>query len=597
MPLTLTSTKTRLARRLTIYVVLASTFVAIFTSAFQLYVDYRRDLNVERLDELEKTHLKSIASRVWVLDFKELENTLSDLLGLPSFRYIEVSDEKATLLTLGKQELQNVISREYPLIYTFKNIPQVIGALYVEVSLDEVYQRIYDRAFDIILSNGVKTFIVSGLILLIFYNLIARHLTTLVDFTDDIDIESLDQKLKLNRRQHSPSQQDEFDKLVDAFSTMQARLHEAIKEIKTSEEKFRGVLEGSLDGVLMVNAKGTIELVNPAILNMTGYTETEIIGRSVDILVAGDKFQHSKLREKYLESPEPRSMEGGFDLSLKRKDGSNLPVEISLTPLQTDKGLIVGAMVTDISQRKKAEREKEDLIATLEEKNAELERFTYTASHDLKSPLVTLAGFVGLLKKDIEENDPVRIEADLQRIAEASQTMQSLLDDLLELSRIGNEKKFIREVSLNDLIEDVVQLLDQKIKTSGALIEVQENLPIVRVVEARFKEIFLNLIENALKFSIENRQPFIEIGTKSIGNETVYFVRDNGIGIEPAYHNQIFGLFNRIDQNREGTGIGLAIVKRIIETHGGRIWVESAGKDQGSMFCFVISPLDGEKDA
>ena len=404
MPLTLTSTKTRLARRLTIYVVLASTFVAIFTSAFQLYVDYRRDLNVidERLDELEKTHLKSIASRVWVLDFKELENTLSDLLGLPSFRYIEVSDEKATLLTLGKQELQNVISREYPLIYTFKNIPQVIGALYVEVSLDEVYQRIYDRAFDIILSNGVKTFIVSGLILLIFYNLIARHLTTLVDFTDDIDIESLDQKLKLNRRQHSPSQQDEFDKLVDAFSTMQARLHEAIKEIKTSEEKFRGVLEGSLDGVLMVNAKGTIELVNPAILNMTGYTETEIIGRSVDILVAGDKFQHSKLREKYLESPEPRSMEGGFDLSLKRKDGSNLPVEISLKPLQTDKGLIVGAMVTDISQRKKAEREKEDLIATLEEKNAELERFTYTASHDLKSPLVTLAGFVGLLKKDID---------------------------------------------------------------------------------------------------------------------------------------------------------------------------------------------------
>jgi two-component system, LuxR family, sensor kinase FixL len=246
------------------------------------------------------------------------------------------------------------------------------------------------------------------------------------------------------------------------------------------------------------------------------------------------------------------------------------------------------AIVRDITARKRAEAERERLIADLEAKNAELERFTYTVSHDLKSPLVTIRGFLGFLEKDAASGNTERLHTDLGRISRAADTMQQLLNDLLELSRIGRLMNPPEEISFEAITRQAVELVRGRIEARHIQVEIAPNLPTVSGDRLRLVEVMQNLLDNACKFMGDQSQPRIEISVSEADGQPVFFVRDNGLGIDPAYHDQIFGLFNKLDPQSEGTGVGLALVKRIIEVYGGRIWVESAGAGQGTAFYFTL---------
>jgi signal transduction histidine kinase len=230
----------------------------------------------------------------------------------------------------------------------------------------------------------------------------------------------------------------------------------------------------------------------------------------------------------------------------------------------------------------------EELIDELKAKNAELERFVYTVSHDLKSPLITMRGFLGLLDKDLKSGDFVRMRTDMKKIFNATETMSVILDDLLELSRIGRLVNPAEEVSLGKLANEIVDQLEKNIKDLGIHVEIKPELPLVFADPQRLLEVFQNLIGNAMKFMGDQQKPRIEIGAKKSGSDTICYVRDNGAGIDAKHHDKIFDLFSRLNPEIEGTGVGLAIVKRIIELHGGRVWVESEGAGKGSIFCFVI---------
>ncbi len=229
------------------------------------------------------------------------------------------------------------------------------------------------------------------------------------------------------------------------------------------------------------------------------------------------------------------------------------------------------------------------MIGELEDKNAELERFTYTVSHDLKAPLITVKVFVGMLEQDIAAGSSERIKNDMTRITEATDKMQRLLDELLELSRIGRVVNPPVEVSLGELAREAVELIAGEITEFGVEVEISPDLPVVHGDRPRLLEVILNLVDNAVKFMGGQPDPRIEIGVRQEGREKVFYVRDNGIGIDPRYHEKVFDLFDQLDQKIKGTGIGLALVKRIVETHEGRIWIESGGPGQGSTFCFTIS--------
>lgn len=227
-------------------------------------------------------------------------------------------------------------------------------------------------------------------------------------------------------------------------------------------------------------------------------------------------------------------------------------------------------------------------IGEMERRNAELERFTYTVSHDLRSPLVTVLGFLGLLERDIAAGRTQPALADVARVRAAATTMERLLRELLELSRVGRVTNPPEDVPLAALAEEARQALAGRLAAAGAELHVAAELPVLRGDRVRLQELVLNLVDNATKFTGGVKRPLIRIGSRPGTPGPVCFVEDNGIGVDPKHHQRIFNLFERLDPAVEGTGIGLALVKRIVEVHGGEVWVESEGAGRGSRFCFVL---------
>jgi len=274
----------------------------------------------------------------------------------------------------------------------------------------------------------------------------------------------------------------------------------------------------------------------------------------------------------------------------RKIDGTPMWVEGEYVCLYDEQGRIKGhfGIQREITDRKQTAAERERLIEELEAKNAELERFTYTVSHDLKSPLVTIKGFLGLLAEDIVTGNTRQAEENIKQIREAADKMRRLLDELLELSRIGRQVRPPEVASLTDLAYEAVAQVAGQIAARGVAVEVARGMPMIAGDRWRLLEVLQNILENAVKYMGDQPEPCIQVGSEAEEGMVICFVRDNGIGIDPKHHDRVFGLFERLNAESEGTGIGLALAKRIIEVHGGRIWVRSEGLGSGSTFYFTL---------
>lgn len=233
-------------------------------------------------------------------------------------------------------------------------------------------------------------------------------------------------------------------------------------------------------------------------------------------------------------------------------------------------------------------RERQQFVRELEAKNREMERFIYTVSHDLKSPLISIRGFLGMLKKDVAAGEQGRMHHDIERIHAATGKMGDLVEELLELSKVGRQAHKSESLAMDELARQAADQVAGPIAEGGVEVVISPDLPPVCGDRQRLQALLQNLIENGVKYMGEQPSPRIEIDHRTDGDAAVYRVRDNGIGIDPRYQEKIFGLFERLSTKTEGTGVGLALVKRIVEVHGGRIWVESEGEGRGSAFCFTL---------
>ena len=242
---------------------------------------------------------------------------------------------------------------------------------------------------------------------------------------------------------------------------------------------------------------------------------------------------------------------------------------------------------TENKMRQAVETEREEVIRQLSRKNQELDRFAIRVSHDLKTPLITLAGFLGYLEKDIKDGDFERAVKDFSQINDAAKTMGKFVDELLDLSRVGRITNPPTDVSFDEIVQDALKAADGLLKAKQVQVEIDAIFPFVQVDRARIVQVMQNLIVNAVKFMGDQPSPIIRIGFEEINGEHIFLVQDNGIGIAEENHKAIFELFSKLDATTDGTGIGLGLVKRIIEVHNGRIWVESdLGK--GSTFKFTL---------
>lgn len=351
------------------------------------------------------------------------------------------------------------------------------------------------------------------------------------------------------------------------------------------------LLQNVTDSIFSTDLAFNITSWNQAAETMYGWKVDEVIGKSAGDIVMAEYFDQTRI-EVQRQLKEKGKWKG--EAIHKRKDGTSLYVLTSAILMRDNGGNSVGvvAICQDITERKQAERLREQLIAELKTNNTQLERFTYTVSHDLKSPLITIRGFLGMLEQDIADGNIDRIAQDQAFILNASNKMLQLLDELLELSRIGKVIKAHEQIPLNVIVNEAIDTILSGHIWDNLSLELMPNMPFVYIDRIRIREVFENLISNAVKYIGDQSAPRIEIGVREDNGEMVIFVRDNGIGIDSKYHETIFGLFNQLDQSIEGTGLGLAIVRRIIEAHNGRIWVESDGKNQGSTFCFTIPKSD-----
>jgi len=242
----------------------------------------------------------------------------------------------------------------------------------------------------------------------------------------------------------------------------------------------------------------------------------------------------------------------------------------------------------EIVERKRVEEQREALVGELKAKNRELEHFAYSISHDLKTPMITIRGFLKQLEKDVVEENIAHVQDDVQRISSATKKMQQMLEDVLELSRIGRFINPPEETPLSDLALEAVAAFEQLISKDGVQVDVEPDMPTVHVDRPRLLQVYQNLIGNALKYMGDQDRPHIEIGSRNRDGETAYFVRDNGIGIDPRFLEKVFNLFDKLDPKSQGTGVGLALCKRIVEAYGGRIWAESEGLGEGCTFYFTL---------
>jgi len=371
--------------------------------------------------------------------------------------------------------------------------------------------------------------------------------------------------------------------VVSKDITERKKTEEVLRE---SEEKYRELAELLPEVVFEANLGGDITYANKVAFDSFGYTQSDFDKgvNALQMLIPEDRDRGKENIQRVLSGGKI----GSREYTAQRKDKTTFPVIINSNPIiRENKPVGLRGVITDITERKHAEEEREKLLKELEAKNRELGRFTYTVSHDLRSPLITIQGFTDMVQTDLERDEVEKAKDNLTFIDKAATKMDQLLSDTLQLSRIGRMVNPPEDVPFGEIVEDALEQTAEQIKSSEVEVSVADDFPTVHVDRMRIVEVLVNLITNSINYRSEQPSPKIEIGYRIDNGERVFFVRDNGIGIDPSQHEKVFDLFYQVDTNGGGTGAGLAIVKRIIEVHNGRIWIESE-KSKGCTVCFTL---------
>jgi PAS domain S-box-containing protein len=376
-----------------------------------------------------------------------------------------------------------------------------------------------------------------------------------------------------------------------ALAVDNARLY---REARTAEASYRSLFEGVTDSILVVDERGTYLDANPALERLTGYTRNELLTMQAGDLAVGSDA--TSTFEQLRQGPI------AIEAEVRRKDGTPVPVESRATPVSLPERTVYVAILRDISERKRAEAEilqlNEDLERRVEERtaalhaaNQELEAFSYSVSHDLRAPLRSVDGFSRILLDDYADTLPPDAQRYLRLVRDGAQRMGRLIDDLLALSRLGRQPVRTQRVEPDQVVQAVLAELHQE--TTGRPLEVDVgDLPAAEADPALLHQVYVNLIANAVKFTRGRNPGRIEIGAlprQEPANQETYFVKDNGVGFDIAYADKLFGVFQRLHraEDYEGTGVGLAIVQRIVHRMDGRVWADGA-VDAGATFWFTL---------
>jgi PAS domain S-box-containing protein len=370
---------------------------------------------------------------------------------------------------------------------------------------------------------------------------------------------------------------------------------DAEKHLAQMEGRYRGLLEAAPDAMVVVNQGGEIVLLNVQAEKQFGYRRDELVGQKVKNIIPegfAERLVADALRST--EDALAQQIGTGIELSARRKDGSEFPIEIMLSPLESTEGTLVTAAIRDITTRKKAEANLLQKVEELNRSNLELGQFAYIASHDLQEPLRMVASYTQLLSRRYKGKLDADADEFIAFAVDGASRMQRLIQDLLAYSRVETKGRDLLDTSSEEALQQALTNLRGAIEESGAVVT-HGPLPAVQADEMQLIQLFQNLIGNAIKYQTPG-VPLVNVSAaKNGGKQWIFSVQDNGLGIDSQYFEKIFGMFQRLHKREEfdGTGIGLAICKKIVERHGGNISVESK-LGQGSTFRFALAGAESK---
>jgi PAS domain S-box-containing protein len=384
-------------------------------------------------------------------------------------------------------------------------------------------------------------------------------------------------------------------------------------------DEFRRALDAAPDAIVLVNRDGRMILVNSETEHLFGYAADELLGQPIEVLVPPRlRGGHIRHRGRYFGDPHRRPMGSGLELAGLRRDGAEFPVEVSLSPLEIGGHQLAMAAIRDISERRRLEHIRREMrerrraarqirrvnaqleqrvaerTAQLEAAIFELEAFTYSVSHDLRAPLRQVDGFARLLNEAAGPGLSEESQHYLQRIVDGTGQMGRLIDDLLNLAQVGRQTMRPSDTDLNAVVAHVVRDLQSELD-AREIVWTTHPLPTLWCDPGLIRIVFTNLIANAVKYTRPRRPAHIEIGSGELGGRPMIYVRDDGVGFDMQYADKLFGVFQRLHapQEFEGTGVGLATVRRIVHKHGGEIRAEAA-PGRGATFSFTLGPVPPE---
>jgi PAS domain S-box-containing protein len=393
----------------------------------------------------------------------------------------------------------------------------------------------------------------------------------------------------------------EVSTLTDAFNNMLEEIHQQSQRLSESGDRMRAVLNAAMSAVVVIDRDGRITDWNGRAEIIFGWSRDEVIGKVLTetIIPPNHRLAHSRGIQHYFKTGEGPVLDKVIEITALRRNGEIFPVDLSVSALKTEDTILFCGFITDITERKEAEarllefnqeleRMVKDRTTELELANKELEAFSYSVSHDLRAPLRSIHGYMNIFSEDYASNLDGEARRIMNIILTNAKRMGQLIDDLLAFSKLGRKELVKTNLPMNDLAINVWEDL-KKAETGRSIELVSHPVPDAYGDATTMKQVWINLLSNAIKYTRRCDHAVVEIGSEDDGDMKKYYVRDNGAGFDMQFYDKLFGVFQRLHSNSEfeGTGVGLAIVQRIIQKHGGSIWAESK-MNEGTTFYFTL---------
>ncbi|MGO1120548.1 ATP-binding protein [Rhodovibrionaceae bacterium A322] len=601
-----------LGRQLTLWILAISGVLTLIGTAVQLYLDFRVDVREidKALNIIETSHIGSLNNDIWVLDEPNIETQLNEMLLLPNIAHVELTMVGLDKLSFGMlPEARYQVSRTYELVYVDQDNSQGvdIGVLVVAATLEDIYAALWDKVSVILVTQAIKTFLISFFIYFLVYFLVTRHLQTISRFITSKRFEQEGALLDLNRtsvgKVGKTEKSDELDLLVSAINEMRHHLQDSLLALSESEHRFRDLADLLPLTVFETDRKGNVTYGNKLALESYGYSQAEVEkGIQLSDLVAEQDFERSianitKVVEQGLQRAE------SAEYYARRKDGSLFPVEAYSSPIFVDEKVVgLRGVVVDITRQKQAERQLVFAKNDAERANRVKSEFLASMSHELRTPLNAILGFSELLLLKPDEELTAAQRDYISSIQTAGRHLLGLVNDILDLVMIESD-----HVSIHLEAVDAAKVVEDSISFASFLASERAVTVVNRFPETaskelftdrlRLKQILVNLLTNAVKYNEKGGQVILSVEDSKDGFVR-FLVKDTGIGIAEADQDGIFQMFHRLDASslvaREGMGIGLTVSKLLVERLSGDIGFESQ-KGEGSTFWFELPKADNDK--